>query len=275
MKKYEVKEDGKTINFIEFESINELVKYNLVNLPSKIFASKQVSTSVTRDHQTFTGTKSYEEASNLLLNGWSDGAVKLTKQLKIANQKPTAVEVKRAVNDIVGFQVNVPRYLQGIPNNMINKRSVKQKQKIMTLTKSIDYNSMISPERIMEDSVKFLQIAQAIEKKNIRVNINIFWHAVEGNEEFIIKLKLKSAKERLNISKLSFPLIHPSFLRRISFRAMERETRLTRRSWASGYGAPAGAMNSKKALELTGKDEVYIPVLIPESEALDIVNSIN
>src|SRR5690606_28814273 len=130
-------------------------------------------------------------------------------------------EIKKTVYDIVGFQASVPRYLQGLPTSMVNKRNVKVKQKSVSLYKSISYSVRIKAEEILEDSVKFLQIVQEIEKQGIRVNVYTVFHSKIPKEEIFITTKIKSANERLNLSKLAYPLMHPSFLRRTTFRTME------------------------------------------------------
>lgn len=249
----------------DFNSITDLVKYcerGIVN--RKIFNQQS---SISGDYS-FTMTHTYDEAQKLLLTGWDDGAKQLTTSLNIANAKMQNREVKRAIHDIVGFQASVPRYLQGIPTNMVNQKNVKQKQKIVTLVKSIAYSSRITANEILDDSVKFLQIVQAVEKKGIRVNVYVAWHSAEGREEVLYRTKIKSSGERLNISKMSFPLLHPSFLRRIMFKTLESDLDIQSTSWAGRYGMP-----QHDTQRLLKKDEYLIPVMISNKDALNIVES--
>lgn len=254
----------------DFKSIGSMVKYCKEAKTNKLVWPDEYDESSSSGGYHFTDTHSYKEAEDLLLNGWEDGSKKLTKSLKLANAKLQQKDVKRSINDIVGFQPNVPRYLQGIPTNMINKKNVKQNQKVITLTKSICYSAKVNKNDILEDSVKFLQIVQEIEKKGIRVNVYTIFHAIKDNEEILIRTKIKSSSERLNISKMSFPLLHPSFLRRIIFKVMEKEQRVVN-GWKIGYGIPQGKHETKKLLD---KNEYYIPVLISQNEALNIVENI-
>lgn len=266
MKEQLIKKGKLTIHSRSFENISDMLYWTSLDQQNrKAFPDEGSSTT---GNERFTGTKNYAEADNLLRNGWDQGAKNLTAKLKIANMSNHTKDVKRAVNDIVGFQVNVPRYLQGIPTNMINKRSVKQKQKIITLVKSVAYAAFVSKEHIMEDSVKFLQIVQEIEKQGIRVNVYVAWSSITGNEQVFYKVKIKGANERLNLSKMAFPLIHPSFLRRICFKVIENEPGL-QNHWGSGYGRPADRSQYDRVLD---KTEYFIPVLINEQEALNIVN---
>jgi hypothetical protein len=254
----------------EFNNIGDLVDHcNTGICNTKSFPERHS----VKGTKSFTMTSNYSEAQELLLNGWDEGAKKLTSKLNIANRSLQTKEVRKMIYDIVGFQANVPLYLQGVPTNMVNYKKVKKEQKVITLVKSVTYLAMVSAERIMEDSIKFLQIVQAIEAKGIRVNIDVVNHTVLGssNEEMLMRVRIKKASERLNISKMSFPLLHPSFFRRIIFRVMEDELRV-KGSWGHGYGRPASPSDTTKHL---AKGEYYIPVLISQDAALDVIKGIN
>lgn len=269
MKVYETKRCNRKVFAREFDSIHELVKYNN-DTPHNREIFKHIQSSVTGGKR-FTMTSSYEEASNLLQYGWDPGAKQLNKELKIANAQQTDKIVQRSVYDVVGFQASVPRYLQGIPTNMVNKRIERRKQKSVTLIKSIAYSAKVKADEILKDSVKFLQIIQAIEKQGIRVNAYVVQHIIKRKEECMFRVKIKSANERLNVSKMSFPLIHPSFLRRIMFKTLEVESRLTEIGWPIGYGKPA----KWETKELLGKNEYFIPALISEGEINQILNNVS
>lgn len=263
MKQSVIQNGSKTVYVMDFNTISEMVGHN---------GAAAINTSVfyrltsNGGNKSWAGTANYKEAQELLINGWDEGAKKLTSTLKIENAK-NAKEVSRAIFDIVGFQCSVPRYLQGVPQSMINKKTVKQKQKVITLYKSICYDAGVSSKQILDDSVKFIQIVQEIEKQGIRVNVYTMFHATRGNEQMAMRVKIKSSGERLNISKMSFPLMHPSMLRRIIFRTMETEQRV-KGQWCPGYGVPTSTHEVKLMMK---PNEHYIPVLISEKEALNIV----
>ena len=77
------------------------------------------------------------------------------------------------------------------------------------------------------------------------------------------KIKLKSANESLNISKLTFPLIHPSMLRRLALRFIEVNPHTTRR-FIRGYGAPLSGEDVKRIFVKDGtyKDDIVLPDFI-------------
>ena len=125
---------------------------------------------------------------------------------------------------------------------MMNKKMVPVKQKVITLNKSLDYNGGTSSDKIIEESIKAMQIIKKLEAQGFRCNLNIVLGTSAGwgadARQFIIKVRVKSANEKLNVSKLAFPLVHPSMLRRLFFRFVEVYPNVTKK-FVGGYGHPA------------------------------------
>ena len=246
---------GKVTTYIrEFKSLNEFEGYISKNPLNDVFKWGKLSS--TNSSYKFTETHSYEEATELLKNGWNDMAKKLTKSLKVNQNQVVDAQVKKILFDVVGFQCSVPRYLQGIPTSMVNKKLVPVKQRVITLNKDISYNCGITTEQIIEASVQTLQLIKKIEAQGVRVNLNLIWGVKAGNTKEVVKVRLKSANERLNISKLAFPLVHPSMLRRLCFRYIEVAPTITK-SYSFGYGAPLDGLQLKGHC----KDEYVLPRL--------------
>lgn len=186
----------------------------------------------------FTKTKNFEEAVELFKNGWSDMATKLVQTLKVIENKTEPTMKPRTTLSVAGYQAIVPLYLQGVPNNMVNKKMVPVKQKVITLNKLGSYSAYVTTEQIIEESIKTMQIIKKLEAQGYRCNLNLVITSVKGNKKFFVKIKLKSANEKLNVSKLAFPLVHPSMLRRLFFRFMEVYPSVTK-PFVYGYGRPA------------------------------------
>ena len=153
----------------------------------------------------------------------------------------------------------------GVPNNMVTKKIVLMKQKVITLNKSIDYSAGVSADDIMDESIKAMQIVKKLEAQGYRCNLNIVLGTGAGSKQFIIKVRIKSANEKLNISKMVFPLVHPSTLRRLFFRFIEVYPNITN-SFIGGYGRPATSTEMRKIF----KGEYLLPNFIRKD-----VNKIN
>lgn len=238
----------------EFSSLNDFETY-ITNTPlNDTFRwSKLASVSGSEE---FTGTHSYEQAVEMFKNGWQSKAEELTKKLKVIQNQVIDAQVQKVLFDVVGFQASVPRYLQGIPTNMVNKKLVPIKQKIVTINKDISYNCGITTEQIVEASIQTLQLVKRIEAQGIRVNLNLIWGVKASGSNEVVKIRLKSANERVNISKLAFPLVHPSMLRRLCFRYLEVAPTITH-GYLYGYGSPLDGSQLKTYC----KDEYVLPRL--------------
>ena len=238
-----------------FNSLGEFYKFVSETKENLVFMGKPLS-SKTRDKK-FTGTKSFEEAVELMKNGWDEGAKNLEGKLqaKLKTLKPKTTQ--RSKYDVVGGNCSVPRYLQGVPTNMVNKKPVVQKTKVVTINKSIAYNAFVTTEQIIEESIKALIIVYEIEAAGTRVNLNIIVESREGNEIAAFTVRIKSANERLNVSKLAFPLVHPSMLRRW----LEVSPLVTNPSFNYGYGS---AVDEKESRQYLPKGEILLPAFIPD-----------
>ena len=110
----------------EFESISDLIQFVKTNDYQSEFINhnKHDSTNTETYFCNNSNTNSYEEAEELLLHGWEHGAVEIKNKVDV---KSTGVEMKqKTVYDVAGFQCSVPKYLQGVPTNMINKKDMKR-----------------------------------------------------------------------------------------------------------------------------------------------------
>lgn len=223
---------------IEYGSLQEFYDY-LINTPfNEAFCWAKHSS--VDGNKYFTKTKDFNEAVDLFKNGWSDMASNLVQRLKVVENKTEPTMKPRTTLSVCGYQVIVPLYLQGVPSSMVNKKMVPVKQKVITLNKSINYNSCVKTDTIIEESVKAMQIVKKLEAQGYRVNLNIVLGSTAGypSKQFIVKVRIKSANEKMNVSKLAFPLVHPSMLRRLFFRFIEVYPNITK-SFVGGYGTPA------------------------------------
>ena len=231
----------------EFESIGEMVSFLDASPENNQYPERS---SQNRD-QKFSMTYNYKEAMSLLLNGWSEAASKMTTTLKTAPQ-PIHTKQMRSTYSVAGHTASVPRYLQGIPTSMIASVPDRRKQPVVVINHSISYHAGWKAESILQEGIKALQIVQALEASNRNVKLNIICIASQGSTKRGFKVTIKQPGERLNISKMAFPLAHPSMLRRMFFRYMEVEPDMP--FHFSGYGAPC----NEDCPQIYPK-EMYIP----------------
>lgn len=251
MKLSKINSNGYKIYMEEYNSISEFVQTINSKPQNPEITSKQSEFG----GYTFTGTNDYNEAENLLLHGWVEESEKLNEMLKLKVLKEKSV---KNIYDVAGFQCSVPRYLQGIPTNMINQKVITKKQKVITITKNISYSTYVRKETIEEESVKVLQLVNSLEKQGYRVilNVTMICKSKKGGIILCNKVRIKNASERLNLSKISFPMVHPSYLRRILFKWIET-FEYTTKSFDTNYGVPVKCEDFNNIIKNNKNDNEY------------------
>lgn len=250
MKNETLKINGFTVLRETFDSVIEF-HHTLHTRPNTaIFAHRNQSH---EGSEGFTKTASYTVAEDMLLHGWTEAAAKMTT--KVDTHFTPDRKTSRSQYSVVGGQCSVPRYLQGIPTNMINRVPVKTAQKVVTINKNICYNACVSAETILEEGVKALQVIQSIESKGIRVRLNLVSAARDSKEIIVLRVCVKRPDEPLNISKIAFPIAHPSMLRRMEFKWTESNPHLTEQF--SGYGSAV-----EDSAFTVADGEYYIPAIM-------------
>ena len=268
----EIKDVSTTYYIKRFNSLDEFYRYINETPINDVFKNSHQSSQTINERITWYGTSSFKEACDLFVNGWDKKTLELKQKLDIEEHKEQQMTYKN-VQSVQGYHPIVPLYLMGVPNNMVTKKMIPMKRKVITIDKTIAYAYDVSTDRIMEEAVKAVRIINRLERQNYRVNLNLVGVSERNGVGIGFKIKLKSANESLNISKLTFPLIHPSMLRRLFLRFVEVNPH-TIRGFTTGYGRPLSGRDVKRIFvkEGTYKDDYVLPDFI--NADIDKINDI-
>lgn len=245
-------------NVIQFNSINEFYKY-LCDTPINEAFRWAEHQSVSNSFE-FSRTYSFEQAVDMMKNGWESKAKELNLKLKEKMRNTAYVNERKQCAGVAGFQPIVARYLSGDPISMVTTKTVKQKQKVINIVKSINYSAGCPASLIEKESLKALQLVQKLEANGYRVNLDIALGSAAGENrgknqvELYTRVRIKKASEKLNISKMVFAMVHPSMLRRLFFRFIEVYPKVTD-DFVGGYGAPIDFSKMKEVFD----DAIIIP----------------
>lgn len=226
------KVDPYTIIEIKFSGVSEAIKYiNEQSLNAHFIEKSKYPGNIE-----FNGTNTYEEAEQYLLNGWEHGVNVLRKQIEGVYFGNKNTILPRY--GIQGSFPSIPRYLSGYPDNMIDYRRMRQKQKVITINKIHNYSYKVSTNMILKDSEKVLKLVSRLEMSGIRVNLNVLMYAADIKQKnaVIFTIPIKHSGQLLNFKIMSFPLIHPAMLRRIYFALLEHTKELDNEHMAKFYG---------------------------------------
>lgn len=262
------------INIIEFDSTNDLVSYIKNAKTTPWFRNCALSDSQNIEMYKFSSTMSFDEAFRMLRDGWATGAKKIEGQFKLIKGMSLDSKYTKFVQDVVGFQPIVANYLMGIPKSMVSSKIVAKKQKVVTLNMTMSFNCGTRASVMEANCLNVLKIVKAIEASGCRVNLNVFCSVKVYDTDIrklkygLIRLRVKNADERLNISKVAFPIVHPSYLRRIMLRVIETNVFFTS-DFTRGYGS---AIYDREFIDIYGdmmKGQYLIPMHLEDDEIKD------
>jgi len=250
-----------TIKMEEFGSIGEFLSTIHSRSLNSVFDDGNELASQRKGRADWSGTDDYPEALDLLEKGWSIEAQTLAKAVPIAQKTQMGASQRhKPVYSVVGGQASVPRYLQGIPTNMIDRKAIPMKHKILVLNKSMTYAAKTNVERIRQEGIKTLRIIQTLEARGYRTKLFIVFSTTEGYETNAVRICIKRPEERLSLQKIAFPMVHPAMLRRIGFRWLETAPNLKDSKYRWGYGTPDFA----SLMDVLDRKEIMLPGFLPD-----------
>lgn len=220
---------------------NHLVQYETMKeFDEKLKSEHHISTrddASTKGDRSFTGTKNFEESEDLRKYGDKESKDKIMKVKETTDkvfEKYVGQKVKQ-FNDVVGFQPIVPNAILGLPLSMVNQKRLPRKVK----TIDIFYNASI-PWHVAKEDIELkgayvLSAIDALERSGYRVNLYVGSVSINLGSPCGYFINVKKAEQPLNLLKVSYYLVHPSFLRRTSFRIKENEENL-KDCTHNGYG---------------------------------------
>lgn len=257
--------NGNDLFITEYNSVGEFTADINSLQPNKFYKDRELSSQKKENNDNgWYASCDYARATYMLTHGWDSAAEKMATKVKLTTGVSSPVRSTRQVYSVVGSQASVPRYLQGIPTNMIDRQTTYSKQKVITITKGISYSGWWTSEGIMRESIKALQLIQSLESNGQRVRLNVMLAATKGNKSSICKVCVKQPDERLNISKMAFALAHPAMLRRFFFRWIETDP-FTDFDLGYAYGTPSSLPIKERGM---AENEYYIPEEIKDMDAL-------
>lgn len=218
----------------KFASLKAFDTYLKTNETTPNFEAFQHSILETED---FTGTKSIEEANDLMVYGDLNGLEKVKKMgvddvIKNIYKYKTKAKI---TSSVVGCAPNVPAYICGTPNSMFNRVQQRQRTKVISLCYVMNASCWYSKEDIFKTAATFLSTVMLLEAKGIRVNVNAGVVTEVGTQTAGFIVNIKKAEEKFNLLRCVYACTNPSFLRRHFFRFME-VTKGISKKFTSTYG---------------------------------------
>ena len=209
---------------------------------NKTFANKygaQIECQPSHDgREEFRGTASWAESCSLMERGYEEGV----NMILNAGVKPQGGTLQRYETAVVGFAPCIPNAIMGLPDSMIRSREQKQVQHEVTVFYMLGASCDVEKEDIARASRRLLDAVVSLEQQHTRVRLVLLsaTTAKTSSNEYlrIVSMTLKEARQALNLRKLSYPLVHPSFFRRQVFAWIETAPGIPSR-YSHGHGYQA------------------------------------
>lgn len=184
----------------------------------------------------FSKTHNYDEAQELLIGGWAEPLDQIKKETEKINYTGKGYKPVPQ-NAIVGYIPNVPNALMNLPQSMITINRIPQKVRAISIYYSNCANCKVQAKSFIENGIKILTLVNKLEASGIRVNLySVLYYAKKENDFAFVPVKIKDFRDKLDLKKICFPLVHPSWFRRIGFKWLETCKGLISRGWAHEYG---------------------------------------
>ena len=110
---------------------------------------------------------------------------------------------------------------------MIGQNRIRvQSSKVVSIVYNFTINCGVPEKTIISESVKLLSVIGSMEKAGYRAGLSVMFSATKDAERYNIIVKVKDPGQYMDLRKLAYILVNPSFLRRHCFRALETEQEL-------------------------------------------------
>lgn len=266
---------GKKLVFEQFDGLDVFAR-NLERPVNKVFAGRTRSSQSTSDKAWY-GTPDFETAMHLFNNGWTEKADEIRNhfvKFERAQEREVQYQKSRPTTSVVGFAPHVPNAILGLPDSMIYKEQSPMKAKVVRIIFNNTMNAGTSASDIMNAGLTVLKIAQSLERKGLRVRIDVAPKFSAGDRENVLLLvTVKDWRQPLDIKKVAFPIAHPSMFRRLGFCWMETVPTVTDTSFYHGYGRsfenPKEGKGILKEAGVLGDKDYFVNVTMAQKNGYD------
>jgi len=247
--------------FESFPTIGKLL--NTINSrPQSEYMEGCNSSQKPNDNKNWSGTKTYEDAIRLLINGDVEKLQNVKTIIKQNNQI-LFQSTRKIKNMPIGFIPNVPNTLQNKPDSMINIIKKPQKQKTLRVFYSMDCNCNTESQDILKAGAVLVSVLNLIENYGIQTKLSTSIYTGNAGEEIICSmLDVKNYGERFNLQKICFPLINPAIFRRIGFKYLETCPLISTSNFSWGYGAALSDKCFREKIEEYFQNKIETPKCI-------------
>lgn len=197
----------------------------------------------------FTGCDSYAQALTFLRTGYEPIVKDIEREYKL-NAKGGESKRISFKNDIMGYNPIVPLAMQGVPNSMVNMTMKPIKTKVVDIYYDMSVCCGVSNSEILKCGTDIMSVILDLEKQGYRFNLYAFQTYNDARDCDCLIVKIKDARQPLDLRRMSFPLCHTGFFRLIGF---DWYSRTPNARYRMGYGQELTNHLNDKEIEYFNK----------------------
>lgn len=212
-------------NFEIFESLGDFSRALSARPVNALFKCKKVLPSQGAEENNWYGTPNYQTADKLLLNGDKENAAKIQTTLKARLRLNGGGRAPQNTiyNSVQGFALNMGRLMSGHPENMLNiRRTMRDSSKVVTIVYNCGCCGSYTAEDKINAGIKALEAVCRLEKAGYRCNLYVGTINDDGHNYHSVFVKVKDSGKMLDVARLAYTFVNPSFHRRHMFAWRER-----------------------------------------------------
>ena len=193
----------------------------------------------------WTGCQSYEQAIEFLRTGYEPVVKDLEREYRLNNVSSDSKRISFK-NSICGYAPVVPLAMQGVPNSMISMTMKPIKTKVVDIYYDMTVNCGTSSSTILQTGTDILSVILSLEKQGYRFNLYAIQTYCDNRDCDCLIVKIKDAKQPIDLRRMSFPLCHTGFFRLIGF---DWYAKFPNGRYRSGYGTELSRILTDREME--------------------------
>jgi len=199
----------------------------------------------------------FDEAIEMASNGYHHGAARLNERVGLL-AKVRKANRPQAVWDTSGSQVDMGRFMTGVPESMISVRRRARQSPVIKIGIERVVSAYVSTEDIEATGASVLAAVESLRLAGIPSEIwatftscpsgspgDDFDRNADDQPSWVsMMVKIQEPSRPIDLDRLGYWTMHPTLLRRIGFSMMENCYNAKQREWigignSRGYGIPS------------------------------------
>jgi hypothetical protein len=238
--------------FDSFEEFLEVVETPIT--PAEESAWAATLASHRDDRPEWSGTDSWEQATQFAREGWDHGLASFEDELQAMSPYVTAaISVPGETLAPAGYYPNVPAFCAGTPAHMVCPgEDFNARTPVLRFLINIGGLANVDGDAWIKRGAALMSVVDYFEQSGVQCEIELVSVAQADSSVVEVNIPVKQAGEHAEPDRLAFVLGNPSMLRRFVFSLREKSTTVAD-AFRYGYGSSCDAQ--------ADPDQIYFPKL--------------